>query len=452
MALVLFSCAAASWAQTPTLPPYLQTASAAYTGQPYFPSYLFAEYWPGFEPTQITVQPQPKITDPISGVVYPLELTDPATIPDSDTTDPYVLPPSLLTAAVTGPLLPSTKLSTPGSLALASQALQNIVEIITSPNINETCGKCLAAFGVGKALANTAPWEVPGVMISLCNMFGYASYGTCAENFDINSDGDIATQVLALADPAALAYSNSTFLVFLPSPSANELDMTSYFASPKPANSVAPPPSGEHIRVLHLSDFHLDPRYSTYSEADCSQYLCCRSYSSNIASPNSTILPAARYGAYYCHTPYDLAGAAIEAIPILACAGPTGREFDFAIFTGDLVSHENDNQLSHAYVDYNMIKYAIGYAPLYPTLGNHDSWPQAYNSPLTLQPTYLANQFSWNYEHIAALWAEAGWVDSAAYEYASVHYGGYAYTTWRGLKIISFNTDFWSKWFRLTPQ
>jgi hypothetical protein len=51
----------------------------------------------------------------------------------------------------------------------------------------------------------------------------------------------------------------------------------------------------------------------------------------------------------------DLAGTAIEAIPILAGAGPTGREFDFAIFTGDLISHDNHDwplQLGRTFIDY----------------------------------------------------------------------------------------------------
>ncbi|EJU01821.1 Ser/Thr protein phosphatase family protein [Dacryopinax primogenitus] len=457
MALLLsLSIAATALAQTPALPPYLQTASAAFTGQPYFPSSLFAEYWPGFEPTQTSVQPQPKITDPVSGTIYPMELTDPDTIPDAN---PYVIPPSLLFPdAVTGPLLPNMNLFTPGSLALAAQTLQSILEITNSSQIEGTCGKCLAALGVVKMLATTAPWEVSGVIIELCNIFGYKSYGTCAEQFAVITDGQIATQVLALADVTsqdgeylcALWLGSSCSL-----PAVNTLDLTGYFASPKPANAAAPPPSGKRVRVLHVSDFHLDPRYSTYSEADCSSGLCCRSCSNNLASPNTTVFPAPRYGAFLCDTPYDLAGVAVEAIPVLAGAGPTGREFDFAIFTGDLVSHDNDHQLGRAYVEYeetsiySMMKQIIGYAPLYPTLGNHDTWPQAYNSPLSLQPEYLANQFSWDYEHISALWAQQDWIDSTAYQYASVHYGGYAYTTWRGLKIISFNTDFWYRdnWF-----
>jgi sphingomyelin phosphodiesterase len=221
----------------------------------------------------------------------------------------------------------------------------------------------------------------------------------------------VYTQVLALADVAGQdgAYICAEFVNvslrlnlilagadsaqgYCDVPAANPLDVGRYITSKKPANAHAPKPSGERIRVLHVSDFHLDPRYATGSEANCSDYLCCRSYSSNTHSPNTTLAPAPRFGAYKCDTPYSLAGAALQAIPALA--GP----FDFGIFTGDLVSHDNDNQLSRAYTRYEeasvfgMLKHVLGGAALYPTLGNHDTWPQAFNAPLGYGPAEIQNE------------------------------------------------------------
>lgn len=42
---------------------------------------LFSSYYPGFEPTQTTAQPMPVISDPVSHVIYPLNLTSPYTVP-----------------------------------------------------------------------------------------------------------------------------------------------------------------------------------------------------------------------------------------------------------------------------------------------------------------------------------------------------------------------------------
>ena len=33
--------------------------------------------------------------------------------------------------------------------------------------------------------------------------------------------------------------------------------------------------------------------------------------------------------------------------------------------------------------------------------GNHDTWPQAFDAPHSIQPETLANQFQWNYDHIS---------------------------------------------------
>jgi sphingomyelin phosphodiesterase len=43
-------------------------------------------------------------------------------------------------------------------------------------------------------------------------------------------------------------------------------------------------------------------------------------------------------------SPFSLAAAALEAIPVLTGTQNTG--FAFTVFTGDLVSHEAENQLS----------------------------------------------------------------------------------------------------------
>ena len=103
-----------------------------------------------------------------------------------------------------------------------------------------------------------------------------------------------------------------------PLPPTPALNLTGWFAKPKP-NPLPPPkqPSGERLKVLHLSDFHIDPRalrifslhvknvsdhvtftvgYATGSEANCTTGLCCRTNNLNTGSPNKTLIPAPRYG------------------------------------------------------------------------------------------------------------------------------------------------------------
>lgn len=53
-------------------------------------------------------------------------------------------------------------------------------------------------------------------------------------------------------------------------------------------------------------------------------------------------------------SPFSLAISAMQAIPVLTGTAHTG--FDFAIYTGDLVAHDPDNQLSR-YVNRDVHSY-----------------------------------------------------------------------------------------------
>jgi sphingomyelin phosphodiesterase len=140
-----------------------------------------------------------------------------------------------------------------------------------------------------------------------------------------------------------------------------------------------------------MSDFHIDPRYLTGSEADCTGYLCCRGDKFNISTPNQINMPAPRFGAFKCDTPFDLAIAALSSIPTLTGTQNTG--FDFTIYTGDIAAHDNDQGLSRGAVEYaenfmyTLFAKMLGAGPTFAALGNHDSWPQALQVLNTL-PTY----------------------------------------------------------------
>ena len=111
--------------------------------------------------------------------------------------------------------------------------------------------------------------------------------------------------------------------------------------------------------------------YTTGAEANCSSSVCCREGTVAESSPNVTLLSAPRFGSYlWCaaqtaspgtkglitfnsDTPYSLALAALESIPVLTSTQDTG--FNFTIYTGDLVSHDPTNELSRDYVLYTEV-------------------------------------------------------------------------------------------------
>lgn len=94
-------------------------------------------------------------------------------------------------------------------------------------------------------------------------------------------------------------------------------------------------------------------------------------------------------------------------------------------------------------VTYQTFKAQLGNIPVYPTLGNHDSLPEAFNTENALNPDGSGNALGWNYQMLSDMWANDSWITSAEQQYASTHYAAYAHTTESGLRVISLNTDFW---------
>ena len=80
--------------------------------------------------------------------------------------------------------------------------------------------------------------------------------------------------------------------------------------------------------------------------------------------------------------------------------------------------------------------------PIFAALGNHDTNPEAIDAPHSL-PGNLGQQQSWNFDHVAALWQNEGWINATGAAQARTHYGAYSVKNHYGLRIITFNSDFW---------
>ncbi len=407
--------------------------SASFVVPSAFPTSAFSSYYVKPAPTQ---EPQPAPYDPVLNLTYPLNLTNPKTIPTADD-DPVYYPVRI------GNITNAT------AQAFIRIAVAQVLSIIGDSNggLSSNCSKCVAALSLGKLAAQVAPDLVPAALVSLCISTGLASNSSCTTTYSAGSFGAVWTQGLAFADVTGLDgqyICNSLSSTFCPAPSLTPLNTTGLFPKPKPANAKAPAASGKKVKVLHLSDFHLDPRYSFGSEANCSSGLCCR-YSST--APSQSVFPAPLCGAFKCDTPYYLGLAALQSIGPLTGTHKMENPFAWSLYTGYLVSHDTQNQLSRAYVEYtetsifSMFKSYIG-GPVYPTLGNQDSNPENVEGPHSL-PGPLGQQFSWNYDHVAGLWKKFDWIDDTAAAEARLHYGAYSVKNHYGLRVISLNTDFY---------
>lgn len=402
---------------------------STFTAPGVFPTSVFTKYYNN--PTATSVQVQPVVSDPVTHEVYPLDLTNPDTIPQQNSVDPHPLPP------------------TASPDMLYNQAVQQINSIHNNPVFGDSsCNRCLATLEVMKFVSLAAPEQGPKVVVALCELLKLSS--SCSTTHGRAGLGAVITQVIANMDAGGYdgqAYCQN-FLGQCPAPPTATLDLGKWFKKPKPNPLPLPKQrSGKRLKVLHMSDFHLDPRYATGSEGNCtSGGPCCRKTSFNQASPNTTLLRAPRFGAFHCDTPLALAMSALQAIPALTGTEQTG--FAWSLYTGDLVSHDSDNQLSRKYVEYtetivyDLFKRMLGSGPVYAALGNHDSYNQAQDAPHSLGGA-LAEQFSWNYNHVAGLWKHEKWLPDAAVTLARSHYSAYMVKRVDGLRVISLNTDMW---------
>ncbi|KAJ5683413.1 hypothetical protein N7462_006578 [Penicillium macrosclerotiorum] len=405
---------------------------------PGFPTSAFASYYES--PALPTREPQPIIYDPVLNFTFPYELTNPDLIPESPDEPVYPQPP--------------VNIPKKEKHALVEAVKANVMTILKSNDPENRCSKCKRVLAAAKPAAVFAPKLVPDALISICKNSNFKSGEACEEQFKPQTFGAIWTQVLALADVNALDgqyichYLKSDFCE---QPKTAPLDISGLFPKPKPAQAQAPKASGERVKVLHMSDFHLDARYGVNTEANCSSGLCCRSDNHNDHSEDHVLLPASPYGAFKCDTPYDLGLAALQAVGALTGTGKGCEQEPLAwtLYTGDLASHDPQSQMSREYLEYvetstfDMFKTYLS-GPVFCALGNHDASPENIDSPHIL-PGRLGEQSSWNYQHLAGLWQHEGWISPEAAEEARTHYAGYSIKTHYGLRIISFNTDFWYK-------
>ena len=338
---------------------------------------------------------------------------------------------------------------------LANQTFSQLTAIYKDQNYasNSECTKCQTALLIGKTLAMARPSAFPAYFQHLCNLFTSNGEDYCRNEYSANPGRGLENANVV----QRLIYETGDMDYFCASrlgvtdcsyPAPIQINPSDWFSTSKPANATVPKPSGQTFKVLHFSDWHLDPRYSVGSEANCtSGDPCCRTTNWNSESPTIPLEPASRFGAYSCDTPGDLGLSAFQNMRQVL----NFSEVEMAIFTGDLISHDAHWELSDSYTMYTEVmsyltfKAQLGNIPLYVALGNHDTNPTDMASPNSWYPeSGLVNDFNWNYALVSSLWAGQNWIGGEVPEVARTHYGGYSVLAHNGkLKIITYNTDFW---------
>ncbi|XP_021346360.1 sphingomyelin phosphodiesterase-like [Mizuhopecten yessoensis] len=204
---------------------------------------------------------------------------------------------------------------------------------------------------------------------------------------------------------------------------------------PKPPVTppTTPKPGSLKLRMLHLTDIHLDPAYNTGANTDCGEPLCCRKQDGTGPSPDTR---AGKWGSHaMCDTPF------ITLDSLFAHLSSIQDQFDYVIFTGDLPPHNiwnqsRTDQLTSLQTYTKLFKKYLPEKVVFNALGNHESAPV--NS---FPPDFIKDNqsISWLYEALTDSWGT--WLPKAARQ--DILRGAfYSVSPSPGFRIISLNMNF----------
>lgn len=219
-------------------------------------------------------------------------------------------------------------------------------------------------------------------------------------------------------------------------------EVTEYNVSFPVENSTTTRPtvSGKTpLKIVQISDIHIDRSYETGANWNCTKNICCRSYTAADA-PGNTSYPAGPYGNHNCDSPPSLEDSLYNAITEFV------PDAAFTLFTGDVVEGavwmttetEVTNDLNNAY---GKMQSMFGGQLVYGVVGNHDSNPVNSFPPAAVSTT-MSSQ--WVYDTLSNLWGS--WIGSADAARADTNSGAYSVRYPKGnLRIISINTNMYYK-------
>uniref|UniRef100_A0A914XIV8 Sphingomyelin phosphodiesterase n=1 Tax=Plectus sambesii TaxID=2011161 RepID=A0A914XIV8_9BILA len=203
------------------------------------------------------------------------------------------------------------------------------------------------------------------------------------------------------------------------------------------------------LRVLHLSDIHIDREYAVGSEADCGEdtyfnlyALCCRNYPPTKEAKEKIRMPAGRWGSVAkCDIPYEFFENTMKQI------SAKEKNLDYILITGDMQAHNawdytrEKTQTNIANVTATLLQYFPN-IPIYQAVGNHEGVPQDAFAPHSL-PVYEEQGPGWMYDTLAENWGN--WLPTTTQ--SQIHYrGSYSFKPFPDLKMISINTMYCSTW------
>ncbi|TLD11737.1 hypothetical protein PspLS_11811 [Pyricularia sp. CBS 133598] len=340
--------------------------------------------------------------------------------------------PVLSTALTVGDVM-SQSLAHFGERELEKRA--SIGDILKDIEKGASCGACNALLLVLQALAHTGNDNFTKVITAVCQGLKVQDSDVCAGA--IGLEGPILAHDLRTMSVGTKTSDLFCLTVFGLCQWPEVDTKNAPTLSAKPAGVSRPATSGRApLKVVHISDIHIDLSYEQGASWNCTKNICCRPYTA-ADQPGQNDTPAGKFGDVHCDTPVTLEESMYTAIETLV------PDRNFTIFTGDavegavwLVSQtEVTNDLNDAFGRMRSL------GSVYPVTGNHDVAPVNSFPPAAVN-TDMSSQ--WAYDTMSTGWQ--GWIGSEAAAEVSTNHGSYSVLDKAsGLRIISVNTNFWYK-------
>ncbi|CAJ0583335.1 unnamed protein product, partial [Mesorhabditis spiculigera] len=283
---------------------------------------------------------------------------------------------------------------------------------------------------------------IADVIIAVCTIFKIEDHFICKNMVGAFVDETmwIAQQILVTPTQiCGLLLGNDCDPVFNPFNQTWTLDMPP--GKPPVVQPQAPKPGMPTLKVLHLSDIHLDMYYTPGLEADCPEPQCCRPQQSpdeivaaGVTTPTPIKVPAGYWGTVgNCDAPYWLFTSMLQH------AASAHQDLDYILVSGDLMSHTDwvYTRETHAGMIRNISDTIRSFFPKIPTfftVGNHEGVPIDNFAPWDVAP--IQYNMSWLYDTMAESYK--GWVPQDQMEMVKFN-GCYMKKLYPGLRLISLN-------------
>jgi len=320
------------------------------------------------------------------------------------------------------------------------------------------CTMCKTGIVTGNKLLNelhTSDREMKSLMIYICIQFNLFPKHVCRGMINLVGDEILfilkktknsPSQVCGMFLPQQCSDSPlPPWTIKLPTPSVK---------TPEPLTS---PKTRGKVKILHVTDLHVDDEYEEGSDVNCPYPLCCRK-TSNWNKPGN-MTPVARLARNVIGGSNDHTGVGDPAwIPEVAgkwgsfghCDIPKRtlskllqeaamQNPDLVYVTGDFPAHDIWNQTRKSIVDSisqasKMIKEAFPNTPIVMAVGNHDIAPS--NSFPVNSVNEIGYNPRWLYKNLEKIWSD--WVPLSSRE-SLVRGGYYSVSPMPGLRVISMN-------------